>query len=117
MGQDRPGSRWVAAISVMAVAFAVGTAGEAQAQAASSLNFSNVPLSPSLFQQPVPAPLAPDPGGSFTAQTVTMPVPPLARTTLPSTGGADAADNQVQAEHEDGPSHAALDDRALAGVH
>jgi hypothetical protein len=78
-------------------------------------NVGGVPLSPSLFEHSAPALLTPDPGGAFTSPAAMMPVPPLARTTIP-TAENPAPDTEVTAEHDDGGSHAALDDGALDRV-
>jgi hypothetical protein len=119
MRPDRPGKRSSAALAALAACFAVFTASDASAQAVNSLNLSGnlggVPFSPSLFEHSAPAPLTPDPGGAFTAPAAMMPVPPLARTTIP-TAENPAPDTQQAAEHDDSGSHAALDDGALDGV-
>jgi hypothetical protein len=119
MRQHRPGKNSCAVLAVLTACFAVCIASDASAQAANSLNLSGnlsgMPLSPSLFQHSAPAPLTPDPGGAFTSPAASMPVPPLARATLP-TAENPAPDTQATAEHDDGSSHAALDDTALDRV-
>jgi len=114
MAPYRPGKRPLA-VAILTACFG---ACPAHAQVANSFNFSGVALPPSAFTQAAPGPLLPEPGGAFTAQTNTMPVPPLARTTIPSAGspGADATGAPQPPGQEDGPSHAALDDRVLDGV-
>ena len=116
MAPRRPGTIVLAAF--LAAGLAVFAARAANAQAATGLNLSGLPFSPSLFQQPAPQPLLPQPGGAITSQTVTMPVPPLARTTLPNVDAQDAqaSDTGAAQPQEDGPSHAALDDRTLENV-
>ena len=87
MASHRPGRNPPAAIVFLAAALTVGAAGGAKAQANSNFSLSGnlsgnpgaVPLSPLPFDRPAPAPLVPEPGGAITSQTVTMPVPPLAR--------------------------------------
>lgn len=116
MGRYCPGKRSVAALALLAACFAACAAGDADAQAANALNLSGLPLSPSLFQHPAPTPLTPDPGGAFTSPAAMMPVPPLARTTIPNVDGAQTPDTQAAAEQDSGDAHAALDDKALDRV-
>jgi hypothetical protein len=119
MRRHRPGKCASAILAILAAGFLVCAASSASAQAVNSLNLSGnlagVPLSPSLFGHSTPAPLTPDPGGAFTAPAAAMPVPPLARTTLP-TAENPVPDTQATAEHDDGDTHAALDDGALDRV-
>src|ERR1700761_7569011 len=115
MARHHPGTTSRTAVAALLACLALCAANNADAQAASGFNLSGLPLSPSLF--PHPAPLTPDPGGAFTSPAPTMPVPPLARTTIPRAESGEALDiQQTAAEHDAGDSHAALDDSALDGV-
>ena len=110
----RPGNIVVTAF--FSAGLAVCAVKDAEAQVASGFNLSGLPiLSPQL---PRPAPLMPQPGGAITAQTVTMPVPPLARATLPTAGAAAAETPEPKTAQvrDEGASHAALDDGALERV-
>ena len=119
MRRHCPGKCASAILAILAAGVVVCAASNADAQAANSLNLSgnlgSVPLSPSLFQHSAPAPLTPDPGGAFTSPAAAMPVPPLARTTIPSAEN-QAPETEAVAEHDDGSTHPALDDKALDRV-
>lgn len=87
----------------------------AQAQAASSLQFSGVPILPPQLPA-APAPLSPNPGGSFIAPSPPLPAPPLNSELLPSSQPAPASAEAAEIKDDATPPSVALDDRALDRV-